>query len=123
MNKGSANSAVAASPLKRIPTPKFSVVEVPLVQKEEWQQPSTYIRYLEDDNNEEVNYDVDALDRRWLNIYNENVPKANALTLEMLEAAFDRLEKLRGLSQGGLPPCPTAGSEPVLALSAQPSLQ
>eukprot|EP00668_Euglena_longa_P032516 GGOE01041872.1.p1 GENE.GGOE01041872.1~~GGOE01041872.1.p1 ORF type:complete len:307 (+),score=80.95 GGOE01041872.1:79-999(+) len=123
MNKSTSNSGAAAAHLKRIPTPKFSVVEIPAGQREDWQQPSTYIRFLEDDSNEEVNYDGDALDRRWLHIYNENVPKANSLTLDILEVIFDRLEKMRGFSQAALPPCPSAGNELILALPTKPSLQ
>ena len=94
---------------KRIPTPQVGVVDLKEYlgyHTENWCQPSTYIRYRECDADEVNNYDADREDRVWLERYNASRPKEEHLTLDVLEAVIDRLEKMRGFSASSLPPPP-----------------
>ena len=95
---------------QRIPTPRVENVDVtgcPAFNGDQaWQQPPHYVRYRERDADEVVNYDADGQDRRWLAGYNAPRPKAEQVTLDVLEAVIDRFEKIRGYCQTSLPPCP-----------------
>lgn len=81
---------------KAIPTPTVSIWSN-FKPAENFVQPSTYIRYKAVEINEEILYDVDSQDLKWLEKFNDG--KLNILSVEVYEASIDFFEKEQGFNQ------------------------
>jgi hypothetical protein len=91
----------------RIPTPTVVVQAAPEAAVGDWKQPAAYVRRTAWDESDGTQYDADTLDRRWLELRNDrNAPDSSPIPLDLLEAALEWFERLRGASQAPLPPCP-----------------